>query len=104
MNPYIEQLKTYLAENEPNYRGGGAKTIWEMLYWHYSEANPIENDKIRGKLAQLNECLEKLTIRENDRVFDLVMDLCLGYDQAAFYAGLRVGGRLTEELEDNPAY
>ena len=104
MNPYIAQLKTYLAENEINCRGGGAKTIWEMLYWYYSEANPIETDKIRAGLAQLNECLEKLTVRENGRVFDLVMDLCLGYEQAAFYAGLRVGCRLTDELEDNQAY
>lgn len=89
MNPYIAQLKTYLTENEPNYGGAGAQTIWEMLYWCYTEYNPINTEKIRLKLTQLNGCLSKLTLKENDQVMDLLTDLCLECEHGHFTRGCR---------------
>ena len=97
MNTYMEKLEHYLEENKSDFLGDmGA--VWERLYWVYIEARPTDSTLIRQKYGELDACMEKLTIRENDQVMDLLCDLCTEYEKAAFFAGMQTGIRLLREV------
>ena len=98
MNPYIEKLNIYLTENPPDYGYNDAASLLEMLYRFYTEHNPIEDAAIKENFKKLDHCLYHLTIRENDEVFDLAVDLCQQFARSAFLAGIHVGVRLYSEL------
>ena len=98
MNPYIEKLKTYLAENEPNYGGGDIHTLLDMLYYYYAEFNPMEDETIRRQLRELYIYFDGRRQREIDRAFDLILDLCTEYQRLAFFEGIRTGARAVLEL------
>lgn len=98
MVPTLEEIKAYLAAQEVDFGYRDAHSVWEMLYWCYFEYNPADNDRFRRTLSELDDCMSKLSNRENDRVFDLFNDLSLGYEKAAFLAGLQTGLRLALEI------
>ena len=102
MNTYMEKLETYLEENKSSILGSGMEPIWERLYWAYIESNPTDSALIRQKYEELDGCMAKLTIRENDRVMDLLSNLCMEHEKAAFFAGVQTGVRLLWELWISP--
>ena len=52
--------------------------------------------------CELNDRLEELSFRENNRVFSLVGSLCAEHERIAFFAGLQLGAQLMLELmEEN---
>ena len=54
---------------------------------------------MQALFSQLNEVLDSLTLRDCDRVWDLVCALCSGYEQEGFAAGIRLGAALVSELK-----
>ena len=98
MNTFRKMVESYLEENKSDFLEGERGAIWERLYWAYLESNPTDSISIRQKYEQLDACLKKLTIRENDRVMDLLGNLCVEHEKAAFFAGLQTGLRLLREL------
>ena len=97
MNTYMKKLEYYLEENKSDFLGD-LGVVWERLYWAYIESNPTDSDLIRQKYLDLDTCIAKLTIRENDQVMDLLSNLCVEHEKAAFFAGLQTGLRLLREL------
>ena len=47
MNRYIEKLKTFLAQQSPNFGYDDANSILDMLYYYYTDTNAIDNAVIR---------------------------------------------------------
>ena len=43
MNRYIENLKSFLAEQTSNYTYDDAGSLLEMLYYYYTASNPVDN-------------------------------------------------------------
>lgn len=103
MNRYIENLKTFLAEQSTNYGYDDANSILEMLYYYYTEANPFDNAVIRCQFKELNDILGHLSIAENDAVFSLTCNLCMAHSRHAFLEGVQTGMRLFEELKHDTA-
>ena len=97
MNQYTEIIKTYLSEKEPKYEQG-IHSLLDMLFWHYTLENPVEDSKIRGQFRGLEDILGPLGNRQADVVMDKVTDLCFDYQQTAFQEGMRAGARLMLEL------
>lgn len=102
MNRYIENLKSFLAEQTPCFGYDGAESLMEMLYYYYTVANPIDNAVICCQFKELNDILRRLTVEENDGIFDVVSDLCTAHERQAFLEGICVGLRLFTELSDLP--
>lgn len=100
MNPYIEKLKTYLDENEPNYGGGDVHTLLDMLYYYYAEFNPMEDETIRRQLRELYTYFSGRRREEIDQAFGLILDLCAEYQRLAFLEGIRTGARAVLELSE----
>lgn len=102
MNRYIENLKSFLAEQAPNYSYDDINSLLEMLYYYYTISNPVDNAVIRCQFKELNDVLCHLSLKEIDAVFALTGDLCVAYERQAFLDGIHVGARLFSELNELP--
>lgn len=102
MNTYIEHLKEYLLNKQPNYGYKDAHSLLDMLYYYYTQDNPIENQKIKASFAHLDNILALLPLQDNDTVFVLTANLCNEYAKQGFIAGIITGTHLFAELEGHP--
>lgn len=98
MNRYIQNLRSFLAEQHPSFGFDDAHSILEMLYYYYTQDNPIDSALIRCRFKELDDRLPHLTVKENDAIFSVIMDLCSEYERQAFLQGVQVGMRLFDEL------
>lgn len=91
MNRYVESLKSFLAEQAPCFGYDDADSILEVLYYYYSDANPVDNAVIRCQFKELNDILCRLPLSENEAIFSLTGDLCAAHERQAFLDGIHVG-------------
>lgn len=89
-------LLDYYKQNPPNH--GDAESVSDLLYWHYVESNPINNQKIRDSFAALRDQFPHPSMQEFDLIFITVSDLCAEYERPAFLEGLRLGVTLMQEF------
>ena len=97
MNEYIEALKRYIAENPPNY-GSDANSILEMLYCYYHECNNADTDAVMAAFEDLYQRMHGRTLREMDRIIDVICVLCTEHEKAGFTEGVKVGVQLGLEI------
>ena len=98
MNPYIEDLKRLLAESPPSF-GDGDPTL-TMLYESYSEANRMDDDRIKTDFRELYQAMNGMPLREMDRITDPMCALCRDHERAGFVEGVKVGIQLSTELTE----
>ena len=96
MEKLIEVLQKHFAQNPPAY--GDAESVLDMLFWHYTEYNQIDNEKIKAQFAKLRDYLN-LPLQEYDEVFYIVGDLCIEHSRLAFREGMRLILALLQELK-----
>ena len=77
MNPYIQKLKAFLAEQSPNFKYDDTDSIMEMLCYYYCSANPVDNATIHCQFKELGNIMRPMSLDESDALFTLVSDLCL---------------------------
>ena len=100
MNPYIEKLKTQLAEETPDYGEGNAHSILDMLYYHYNEFNRMDTAEIKEDFDELYRRMNGMPLREMDKIIDTVCSLCRDHEKSGFVEGLKIGIRLQSELAE----
>ena len=100
MKPYIEKLKTYLAEHPPDYGDCDAHTILEMLYSHYVEYNRMDTAEIKKNFETLYHQLTGKSLRELDNIIDTVTTLCWHHEKSGFIEGIKLGILLATELAE----
>ena len=100
MNRYIEKLKEFLADQNPNYSCGDSQSLLEMLYYYYSTDNPIDSALIRCQFKELDDNLKCLSWDQCEAVFNTTCNLCSAFERQAFMEGIHVGLRLFKELDD----
>lgn len=98
MDKYIEMLDTYLAQTGPEINCAKVNSLLEMLFCCYHQSNGLDTDQIRTHFNTLSQLLDKLSLEENDRVFDVACQLCNEHQAQAFQEGVTVGFRLYNEL------
>lgn len=98
MNKYIEKLNQFLEQQVPDYGFDDVQSLLEMLYYYYTQANPIDTAVIHCQLKELDDILSKLSLAENNTVFLLTCDVCAEHERKAFLEGIHVGLRLFIEL------
>ena len=96
MNPYIEKLKQWAADNPPNF--GDADSVLGLLYECFNENNPYDNDEIRADFEELYQQMNGMSLRDMDKVIHPVCKLCRDHEKAGFIEGLKVGVILQAEL------
>lgn len=100
MNVYIDQMKTYLDEYPPEYGQGNIQSLVDLLYWSYTQTNPVDSEKIRQTICAICDRLQSLPFSEMDFLTSQVNCLCAQTEEAAFQEGVRVGARLMLELRE----
>lgn len=98
MNPYIAELKQRLTENPPSF--GDGDSILTMLYESYSEANRMDDNRIKTGFRELYQAMNGMPLREMDRITDPVCALCRDHERAGFVEGVKVGIQLSAELTE----
>ena len=100
MKPYIEKLKTYLAENPPDYGDCDARSVLEMLYTCYSQYNCLDTPQIKSDFEALYQQLTGKPLRELDNIIDTVTTLCWYHEKSGFTEGIKGGLLLSAELTE----
>ena len=98
MEKYMIALQDYCKQNPPNH--GDAQSVMNLLYWTYTEYNPIDDLKIKGCFAKLRNHFPELDLQQFDPIFITVSDLCVEHERLAFMEGLRLGVTLMQELAE----
>ena len=97
MNPYIEKLKSTLAESPPNL--GPGDTILSLLYEAYTDLNNLDNTHIKAGFHALYQAMNGKDLNEMDQILDPVCALCREHQRSGFVEGVKVGIKLQCELE-----
>ena len=97
MQKYINALQEYCKQNPPNH--GDHQSVINLLYWTYTEYNPIDEQNLRNSFTKLRSQFPHLSLQEFDPVFAVVSDLCADHERLAFCEGLRLGVTLMQELK-----
>ena len=101
MNKYIAKLNSFLEQQAPNYGNDDAQSLLEMLHYYYTLANPVDTAVIHCQFKELDDILSKLSLADNNAVFELTCSISASHERQAFLEGIHVGLRLFLELKDN---
>ena len=95
MKPYIEKLKTYLAEHPPDYGDCDAYSVLEMLYTYYSQYNRLDTPQIKSDFETLYQQLTGKSLRVLDNIIDTVTTICGQYKKSGFAGDIKAVIQLT---------
>ena len=98
MKNYFEILRTYIAENPPDF--GDGESVLTLLYEAYAESNRMDDGTINGDFNELYRLMNGMELREMDKIIYPVCTLCRDHQRSGFVNGIRVGIRLREELAE----
>ena len=98
MSITIHEVLDYIDSHPLRFQEGDFASFLDMLYYVYTESNPVDTSEIRQGFAAIRPILEKLSAEDGDAVFTKVCDLCLMYERTAFAHGLTAGLYLHTEL------
>lgn len=94
----MEDMKSYLVSQKPDYGNGDVHSLIDFLYWQYAAYNSTETAQIRESLEQLYQQIQHLTFQQQNGITDLLTELCIQYEKSAFQEGFHLGVRLMMEL------
>ena len=95
-----KKIRAYFESRQIDFSNMGAESLLDFIYQCYSEMHAIDSEQIRACFADLERFHDAMPLEGSDRLFNLVADLCIEYEHAAFTEGIRVGVQLMEELRD----
>ena len=75
-----------------------SQSVLNTLYLYYREFEATDTQIIQKSFQELNSSIHYLSIKENDKISDLICALCTEYEREAFFAGFHTAFRLQEEL------
>lgn len=94
---YIQTLREYTLSHELGL--GDAESILELLYECHNENSPYDNEQIKADFNVLYQAMNGMALREMDRVIYPVCTLCRDHERTGFVEGIKVGVRLSAELQ-----
>ncbi len=97
MKSLAEKILAYCTQHPPHL--DNADSILDMIFWIYTESNPIEDDQSKRKYKAIREHISSLGTTDYEEVFNLICDLCTDHERLAFREGIQFGMLLMRELE-----
>ena len=96
MKNYFEKMKTYIAENPPDF--GDGESVLTLLYEAYADSNKMDDGTIKEDFNELYRLMNGMELWEMDKIIYPVCTLCRDHQRSGFVEGIRVGMRLEVEL------
>ena len=98
MKKYLAALQAKEATQQANF-GDDADTVLEMLCSTYYEVNCNQDtDEVKQAFDDLYQAMTGKTLKEKDEVIYAICRLCSLHQQTGFIDGIRLGLRLSQEL------
>ena len=98
MKTYFEKLRTYIAENPPDFNDG--ESVLTLLYEAYAESNKMDDGTIKEDFNKLYRLMNGMELREMDRIIYPVCKLCRDHERSGFIEGIKIGVLLQAELTE----
>ena len=98
MKDYFEKLRTYIAENPPDF--GDGESVLTLLYEAYADSNKMDDGTIWEDFNELYRQMNGMELREMDQIIYPVCTLCRDHQRSGFVEGVKVGIRLRDELAE----
>lgn len=98
MKNYFEKLRTYIAENPPDF--GDGNSVLTLLYEAYAESNKMDDGIIKEDFNELYRLMNGMELREMDKIIYPVCTLCRDHQRSGFVEGVNVGIMLQMELAE----
>ena len=96
MKAYYEKLRTYIAENPPNF--GDGESVLTLLYDAYAESNRMDDGTIKEDFNELYRQMNGMQLRDMDKIIYPVCTLCRDHQRSGFVEGVKIGALLQTEL------
>ena len=96
MKNYFEKLRTYIADNPPDF--GDGDSVLTLFYEAYAESNRMDDGTIKEDFNELYRQMNGMDLREMDKIIYPVCTLCRDHQRSGFVEGIKVGIRLRGEL------
>lgn len=98
MTDLYAALRNHIDNHPPNY--GDGESVLTMLYEAFSEANPMDDIRIKQDFHQLYQQMSGMYLRDMDQILNPVCALCRDHQRSGFIHGVQIGVRLAEELSE----
>ena len=98
MKTYFEKLRTYIAENPPDFNDG--ESVLTLLYEAYADSNKMDDGTIKEDFNELYRQMNGMELREMDQIIYPVCTLCRDHQRSGFVEGVKVGIQLQMELAE----
>ena len=98
MPNHLKLLHDHFLKHNINYGDNDISSILECLWSTYTESNPIHAKVIKDRFHDLGSIFDTLPRQQADSLFNVVCDLCLEHEKAAFIEGMQLGAKITAEL------
>ena len=98
MEKFFEKLRSYIAENPPDF--GDGDSVLTLLYEAYADSNKMDDGTIKEDFNELYRQMNGMQLRDMDMIIYPVCTLCRDHQRSGFVEGLKVGIRLREELAE----
>ena len=100
MKKYLVALQTKEATQQANF-GNDADTVLGMLCSTYYELNcKADTDEVKQAFDELYQTMAGKTLKEKDEVIYATCRLCSLHQQTGFIDGLRLGLKLSQEINN----
>ncbi len=66
MEKYFEKLRSYIAENPPDF--GDGESVLTLLYEAYAESNKMDDGTIKEDFNELYRLMNGMELREMDKI------------------------------------
>ena len=96
MEKYFEKLRSYIAENPPDF--GDGDSVLTLLYETYAESNRMDDGTIKEDFNELYRQKNGMELREMDKIIYPVCKLCRDHERSGFVEGIKIGIMLAHEL------
>ena len=97
MKNFYDVLNRYVSENQPSF--GDGESVLTLLYEAYSECNRLDDTQIKADFNELYRLMNGMELQEMDKIIYPVCKLCRDHERSGFIEGIRIGVRLSKELE-----
>lgn len=98
MKTYFEKLRTYIAENPPDF--GDGESVLTLLYEAYADSNKMDDGTIRENFNELYRLMNGMELQEMDKIIYPVCTLCRDHQRSGFMEGVKVGIQLQQKLAE----
>lgn len=98
LDRFMDTLQECIAQHDPNFGDGNARSVLEMLHIAYGRFNHFESPESKAGYTELYSKLSSLSLQSTDQIIDIVSSLCHSYERDGFTEGLKLGVRMGNEL------